>query len=506
MKQLFQIHAHLITSGFFFKSSWSISVLKHSSDYGNVDYSISVFKCIGNPGTSCVNAVIKAYSNSCVPDKAVIFYFQMLKNGFLPNSYSFVPLLGSCARMGCAERGEMCHGLAIKNGIDSVLQVQNSLIYMYGCIGIMEYAKKVFDEMSQKDLITWNSIVHGYVRCGDLWVAHELFDIMPQRNVISWNIMISGYSKSGNPGCSLKLLRIITNTGFKASDTTMVSVLTACGRSARLNEGRSVHGYIVRNLVKPNIILNTSLIDMYSKCQKVEIALRVFNKMAVRNLVCWNAMILGHCIHGKPEAGLKLFTALLDWREAGGSISPDEITFIGVLCACVRAELVTEGRNYFSQMIHLYKVKPNFAHYWCMANLYAVAGPMKEAEEFLRKMSEDSDDMSFESIMWINLLSLCRFQGDIASVERIAKSFIDMDPRDFSRYQLLMNIYAVAGQWENVARVKELTKKRRIGRIPGCGLVDLKEIVHELRVGLFRGDGKEKFNTITDEWGQRSSL
>ncbi|KAH7566234.1 hypothetical protein JRO89_XS08G0122200 [Xanthoceras sorbifolium] len=416
--------------------------------------------------------------------------------------YTFVPLLGSCAKMGCVKSGKLCHGLAVKNGVDLVLPVQNSLIHMYGCSGAVESAKKVFDEMSLRDLISWNSIVDVYVRSGDLWIAHELFDVMPNRNAVSWNIMIGGYLKSGNPGCSLKLFREMIKGGFKWSNTTMVSVLTACGRSARLKEGRSVHGFIMRTLVKPNIILDTSLVDMYSKCRKVEEAKRVFDKIEDKNLVCWNAMILGHCIHGKPEAGLQLFTSLVDQSGAGGGkiISPDEITFLGVLCACARAALLTEGRNYFSQMIHLYKIKPTFAHYWCMANLYAGAGLVEEAEEILRKMLEDNKDLSAESLVWANVLSSCRFQGNVALGERIAKTLIEMEPRDFSYYRLLVNVYAVAGRWEDIAWVKELVKARRIGRVPGCGLVDLKEIVHKLKLGQFVAEGREEdVNTMINK-------
>ncbi|KAJ0097713.1 hypothetical protein Patl1_29141 [Pistacia atlantica] len=142
--------------------------------------------------------------------------------------------------MGCSGRGEMCHGLAasVKNGVDFVLPVQNCLIHMYDCFGVIDYAAKVFAEMSQRDLISWNSLVDGCVRVGNLRAAHQLFDAMTERNVVSWNIMIGGYSKSGNPGCSLKLFREMGKSGFRGSDTTMVSVLTACGKSARLKEVR----------------------------------------------------------------------------------------------------------------------------------------------------------------------------------------------------------------------------------------------------------------------------
>lgn len=338
--------------------------------------------------------------------------------------------------------------------------------------------------MLERDLVSWNSIINLYASIGELGIAHEIFDVMPERNVISWNTLINGYLKGNNPGRALMVFRKMVNSGLRGNDTTMVGVLSTCGKSARLKEGRSVHGFLIRTSLRLSIILDTSLIDMYSKCQKVELARRLFDSMSYRNLICWNAMILGHCIHGNPEDGLNLFAEMKNWSGDGEAI-PDEVTYIGLLCICARSGLLTDGKRFFSQMMHTYSLKPNFAHHWCMANLYAGAGLIQEAENILRDMPEDDENASPESLVWANLLSLCRFQANANFGERIAKSLIDMEPWNFSHYRLLINVYAVAGKWDDVARVKEMVKGRRMRRMPGCNLMDLKEIVHKYRVGHF---------------------
>lgn len=88
-----------------------------------------------------------------------------------------------------------------------------------------------------------------------------------------------------------------------------------------------------------------------------------------------------------------------------------------------------------------------------------------------------------ESLGWASVLSSCCFQGHAKLGEQIAKSLIEQEPQNIAYYRLLLNAYAVAGQWENVTRVKETMKEKKFGRIPGCNLVDLNEIVRELRVG-----------------------
>ncbi|KAF5735923.1 hypothetical protein HS088_TW14G00053 [Tripterygium wilfordii] len=484
IKQLLQIQAHLLTSGIFYNPYWSSRVLQHSLYFGDFDYTVLIFGCIDSPNTFCVNTLIEGYLSSSNPRQAVGFYFEMLKNGFSPNSFTFVPLFGCCSKAECVESGQKLHGQAVKTCVDWMLPVQNSLIHMYGNCGATAYARKVFDLMSQKDLVSWNSIIDGYARVGNLNVAHKLFDLMPERNVVSWNAIINGYLNGGKPGVSLKLYRKMVEIGLRTNDTTMVCVLTACGRSARLKEGRSLHGFLFKTFLKLSIMIYTALIDMYSRCQKVETARRVFNLTIDRNLVCWNAIILGHCIHGSPEDGLKLYAEMVDQIGLGDGETnpPDGITFIGILCACARTGKLTDGRKYYSEMVSVYNIKPNFAHYWCMANVHVSAGLVQEAEEMLRNMPEDVEDLSSESMVWANLLASCRFQGDVELGERIAKALIDREPWNFAYYRLLLNIYAVAGRWGDVAAVKDIMKERRIGRIPGSRLVDLKQIVHGLKV------------------------
>lgn len=507
IRELSQIQAYLIICGLFRRPFVASKVLKLSADCSDVDYTVLIFRSIESPDSVCVNAVIKAYSISSVAHQALVFYFEMRRNGFSCNSFTFPPLFSCCRKMGCVKHGEKLHGQVIKNGVDDVLDVQNSMIHMYGCCGANECAEKVFGEMSIRDLVSWNSIINAYVQLGHLYLAQRLFDAMPERNVISWNIMMGGYLKGGNPGCALKLFREMAKAGVRGGETTMVSVLTACRRSARLREGRSVHGILIRSFLKSNLFLDTALVDMYSKCTRVDVARVVFDRMTQRNLVCWNAMILGHCIHGNPEDGLKLFEEMVGGeinldkgveRIEGHGLIPDEITFIGVLCACAREGLLSEGRKYYSQMVNAFHIKPNFAHYWCMANLLAGVGLVQEAEETLRSMPEEDEDLSWESLFWAGLFSSCRFRGEVFLGEKIATYLIESEPRNVSYYRLLLNIYAVAGQWEDVVRVKEMMTKRGIKQMPGCSLADLKEIVHQFKLGE-KWKERMEVNTVMDE-------
>lgn len=514
LTHLSQIQAQLVTSGLLQHPSFSGRILKISSNLCDLDYTVLIFRCIEFPSSFCLNTVIKASACSSVPQMAVVLYIETLKDGLFPNSFSFPPLLSACSKMGSLILGEQCHGQAVKNGFDTVLEVQNSLLHLYASLGGREATRQVLDEMPEKNVVSWNSIISWLAKAGELDAAHKLFDTMPERNIISWNILMTGYLDSGRPGNVIKLFREMLKLGLKGNDTTLVNVLTACGRSARLKEGKSVHGSRIRNFHNLSLIIDTSLIDMYSRCGRVDVARFIFDRMLIKNLVSWNAMILGYCLHGNPTDGLSLYAEMitmhsrLEGRENyfpknmksdhSNGIVPDEITFVGVLCACARDGLLTEGKNYFSQMIEVSGVKPNFAHYWCMANIFAKVGLRSEAIEFLRNIQIDIDATPGIS-RWAGLFSSCRFKADVSFGEQLAKELIEQDPKNFSYYMFLLNVYAVAGQWEDVAKTKAVMKESGIEKIPGCGLKDLKEIVHRLTVENIWEQVAEKLQLSTKE-------
>ncbi|XP_008789842.4 pentatricopeptide repeat-containing protein At3g51320-like [Phoenix dactylifera] len=487
---LLQAHAQLVASGLLRHPLGAGLLLRASAAAAPLPHTLLLFRHLPAPDPFCANTVIRALSLSPEPLLALQFFFANLRTGFAPNSFSFPPLLAACGRATSLHASEKCHAQALKRGVDAVLHVRNSLIHVYSVCGLLEYARVLFDEMPHRDVISWNSMVDGYAEAGDLDAARELFDMMPERNVVSWNVMISGYLKGKSPECGLEIFREMGETGLRGNVNTMVSVVTSCGRLGLLKEGRSVHGYYIRNFAEENLIFGTALVDMYCKCWRVEIARRVFDRMSMRNLVCWNAMVTGHSIFGNPEDGLALFQKMVgrgEGSEDGGTndgleneptrILPDEITFAGVLCACARAGLLAEGKKYFNEMTSLYKIMPNFAHYWCMANLYGSLGLVQEAVEVLRSTPEETG-----SRVLGGLLGLCRFHGGLELGESMVERLIELEPSNVSHYALLCNIYVAAGKWGDVHKMKQTFKERGVRLIPGHRLVDLNEIVCNFKV------------------------
>ncbi|XP_078441867.1 pentatricopeptide repeat (PPR) superfamily protein [Wolffia australiana] len=478
LRQLTQAQARLVVCGLFFGDTFAASrVLKAAADLGCLEHAALVFRHLRPAADAfCANTLLKAESLSGAPARAVAFFFELAREGFAHNSFAFPPLLNACARSRSLGDGGKCHGQAVKNGVDGVVHVENALVNMYASCGAPGLARSLFDEMPTRDACSWNSMIDGYVKCGDLPSASRLFDEMPDRTVISWNVMISGFVKGRTPERGLELFREMVRSGVKGTATTLVSAATACARLGRLNQGRSVHGFWLKNFVQrlSNVILETALVDMYSKCLRLETARSVFDRIQGKNVVSWNAMILGYCIHGCPEEGLALFGDM--------AAPPDEVTFVGVLCACSRAGRLAEGKLYFEEMGSRYGVARSFAHYWCMANLYAGAGLAGEAEGLLRSMPEER-----QCLVWASMFWLCRFRNDVGPGEQIARRLIELQPFNCAFYALLWNVYVAAGRWEDAGKVTEAMRARGLAAVHSRCLVDLTELVHNFKVTGLEG-------------------
>lgn len=155
-------------------------------------------------------------------------------------------------------------------------------------------------------------------------------------------------------------------------------------------------------------------------------------------------------------------------------------------------------------MFDLFSIEANFAHYWCMANLFAGVGLVQEALNIIRSMPVNEDESS-ESLLWARLLGACRFEGNVILGEQIAKAVIELEPENSLCYALLLNVYAVAGQWEDVAKMKQMIKERGIRKMAGCSLFDLKEVVHNLKFGDSCRQHMQEVNIMMAELAQRLS-
>ncbi|PHT28604.1 hypothetical protein CQW23_31818 [Capsicum baccatum] len=418
-------------------------------------------------------ALISCYEQRGMYSQALDLFMQMCVNGISIDEVVTVSVLSACAHSLVVQTGESVHGMVIRVGFESYVNLQNALIHMYSTCGNVMAAQRLFDMSSHLDQISWNSMISGYLKCGSLEKARELFDSMPEKDIVSWTTMISGYAQHDHFLETLALFQEMLHEDNRPDEATLVSVLSACTHLSALDQGKWIHAYIRKKGLKVNIILGTTLVDMYMKCGCVENALEVFHGMEEKGVSSWNALILGLAMNGQVERSLNMFQEM---KECGAT--PNEVTFVAVLGACRHMGLVDEGRAYFDAMTRYYNVEPNIKHYGCMVDLLARAGLLEEALTLIGSMPIAPDVAT-----WGALIGACRIHGNSEMGERVGRKLLELHPDHDGFHVLLSNIFASKGNWDSVLDIREAMERQGVVKVPGCSMIEANGAVHEFFAG-----------------------
>ncbi|XP_057832678.2 pentatricopeptide repeat-containing protein At4g02750 isoform X2 [Cryptomeria japonica] len=349
----------------------------------------------------------------------------------------------------------------------------NTMIAGYAQNGFIDKAFRLFEIMPERNVKTWNSLITGYANNGLIEEALQLFQSMPDCNVISWNAMISGYAQNGHGEEALELFRQMQLAEVKPDSDTFVVVLPACCTFASLEEGKEVHGVLIKNGFEIDVLVGNTLVGMYAKCGSIEDAHKMFDKMLQRDAVSWSAIIVGCAMHGCAKEALELFENM----QLSG-INPNHVTFIGVLSACCHSGLVDHGWQCFNSMSQIYHITPTMEHYGCMIDLLGRAGRLDEAQILINKMAIKPD-----ADMWGSLLSACKIHTNIELAEWAAKELFELDPQNPATFVILFNIYAEVGRWVDMERVQKMMKDKKVKKKPGCSWIVVDKKTHAFLVG-----------------------
>lgn len=161
-------------------------------------------------------------------------------------------------------------------------------------------------------LFVQTALVNFYGKCEEIGVARKVFDEMPERNLVAWTAMISGHTRVGAVNEAMGLFREMQKAGVGPDAVTLVSVVSACAVAGALDIGCWLHAYIEKYFVSTDLELETALLDMYAKCGCIERAKQVFDSMPVKDTRAWSSMIMGFACHGLSEDAIDAFQQMLE--------------------------------------------------------------------------------------------------------------------------------------------------------------------------------------------------
>ncbi|KAK4770641.1 hypothetical protein SAY87_031173 [Trapa incisa] len=504
--------------------SWGITVrfLSQNGRFGEACSLYGRMQRLGICSSSfAVSSALRACARTMDKNGGSSIHTQAHKLGFCACVYVQTALLDLYSRVGDMETAQRIFREMPEKNVVS----WNSTLFGYVKSGNIEMARKIFDEIPDKDAISWNSMISGYAKVGDMeqagilfkqmpernsssWnamlsgyidcrniaSARKLFDAMPQRSNVSWITMISGYSKCGEvdsarllfdqmaaqdvlvynamiacysqnrrPREALQLFNdmIKPNIDIFPDEMTFSSIISACAQLGDLQSGSWIESCMLRLGIRMDNQLTTALIDMYAKCGSIDKACELFNELSKKDVVSFSAMILGLGINGQAMDAVRLFDEMI---EAG--INPNLHTFSGLLTAYSHAGLVEEGYQCFKSM-STYGLMATVDHYGMMVNLLGRAGLIEEAYNLIASMPSQA-----HSGVWGALLLACRMHNNVEIGEIAATHCFELEPDRAGYYSLLANIYASAGLWANVKKIRKIMEDKGFIKVPGFSWVD----------------------------------
>jgi len=390
------------------------------------------------------NIMISAYSGSGCPKESLELVYCMVRSGIRPDMFTAIPAISSITKLKSNEWGKQLHAQVIRNGSDYQVSVHNSLVDMYST-------------------------------CRDLNSARKIFGLIKDKTVVSWSAMIKGYAMHDNCFEALSLFIEMKLSGTKVDFVIVINILPAFAKIGALHYVGYLHGYSLKTNLDSLKSLKTSLLSSYAKCGCIEMARKLFNeeKSSLKDIIAWNSMITAYSNHGEWFQCFELYNQI-----KLSNIKPDHVTFLGMLTACVNSGLVEKGKEIFKEMVEIYGYRPSKEHNSCMVDLLGRAGKINEARKII-----ETNRLNSDARVYGPLLSACKMHDSETNfAELAAEKLIKMEPKNPANYVLLSNIFAAAGKWDKVAKMRSFLRDRGLKKTPGCSWVVLDGQFHEFRV------------------------
>lgn len=447
-----QFHAYIIKYHVDFDTSVGNALCSLYSKCGRLELGLKAFRRIKEKNVISWTAAIFACGDNGEAMRGLRLFVEMINSEeeVQPNEYTLTSVLGQCCEVVSLQLGTQVHSFCTKLGYESNLRVRNSLLYWYlkcGCIG---EAQVLFKGMECVSLVTWNAMIAGHA---------QMMELAKDDNLSA--------CQSGNE--ALNLFSKLNRSGMKPDAFSFSSVFSVCSRMMGFEPGEQIHAMTIKNGFLSDVVVGTSLVNMYNKCGNIERASKAFLEMSTRTMISWTSMIAGFAQHGWSKQALHLFE---DMKLVG--VRPNQITFVGVLSACGSAGMVNEAFSSFEIMQKEYKIKPVMDHYACLVDMLVRLGRLEEAFNFITK------EMDYEAseFIWSKLIAGCISHGNLELGCYAAEQLLSLKPKDAETYVLLLNIYHSAGRFDDVARVRKIMKEENIGKLKDWSWISIKGRVY----------------------------
>lgn len=462
-----QIHAYIFRRPFLFEdTAIGNALVSVYAKCGNTDGAYHMFTMISRKDLISWNSILDAYGEKRHYSRFLSLLHLMLKLGNRPDSVTILTIIRFCASLLRVEKVKEIHNYSIKAGSlvsGTAPTIGNAILDAYSKCGNMEYANKMFHNLSEKkNMVTCNSLISGYVGLGSHHDANMIFSGMSETDLTTWNLMVRVYAENDCPEQAVSLFHELQARRLKPDVMTIMSLLPVCTQMASVHLLSQCHGYIIRSCFE-DLHLEGALLDAYAKCGIIGCANKIFQSSTDRDLVMFTALIGGYAMHGMSEEALRIFSHML---EVG--IKPDHVIFTSVLSACSHAGRVDEGLKIFYSIEKIHGMKPSMEQYACVVDLLARGGRIHEAYSLVTMMPIEAN-----ANLWGTLLGACKIHHEVQLGRIIADQLFKIEANDIGNYVVLSNLYAADARWDGVMEVRKMMRNKDLKKPAGCSWIEV---------------------------------
>ncbi|CAL1368063.1 unnamed protein product [Linum trigynum] len=341
------------------------SLVKLYAENGHLQDARVLFDRMSQKDCVLWNVMLGSFSKYGESGSALKAFNEMRNSGIKPNAVTFACVLSVCSADAMIRFGSSIHGLVVTSGLQYDPHVANTLVSMYSKCRRLADARKLFDKISQTDLVKWNGMMAGMVQHGLMEEASNLF-----REMIS-----AGENESKLPYNGKRL--------------------PACAGLVALKLGKELHGKILKDglVLEGNVHLESAVMDMYAKCGRLDLAHQIFRRMRVKDVVCWNSIITSCTQNCKPEEAIELFRQT--GKEEG--LTYNQVSISAALSACTDLSSLHYGKQIHSILVKGTVACDVFAQS-ALVDMYAKCGHLKLARCMFDNM-EIKNEVSWNSII-----------------------------------------------------------------------------------------------------------
>ncbi|CAN4083643.1 unnamed protein product [Withania somnifera] len=524
-KAIQQVHAHIIISGLSQNARFCNRLMNSYASCGLIAQTHKVFSFIEYKNLVSWTILINGFTKNGFFLEAIEAFGNVVNCGLMPNAMTISSILPAIRKLRLTMIGKSLHCYWIKQEYGCNVYVRSALVHMYSKLGSFIAAKYVFDNMSERNVVSWNAIIFAYsdndmveeaIRhfnlmrrslladtftimslvsgafgVGDLLVVTQIHGLVVRSGhdnnqrvgtgLIEMYIYVSCFDDAYCIFCEMPVKDVVAWTlmlkGFVNSGNwsmalkhfnQMMATEDVELDSVALIQGRRAHALVIKAGFEGDTFLGSSIIDMYANCAELGDARRFFEGMAEKDVTCWNALIAGNGMRGYGNDAIDLFLKMNDL-----GIDPNESTLVSVLSACAHAGLVDQGLYIFDNMVARWNIFPNQKHYACVVDLLGRAGRLNDAYSVIRNMHLQPGVDVYGA-----LLGACKAYGNIELGVEVSQRLFELKPHDAGYYILISNIYALSGNLEGVKSTRSFLRSKTLKKDPGLSSIEINGAVY----------------------------